>query len=370
MVIRWPVGGIRTFIRYVFRGFDTQNWSFTIIAPDIEEMRILIDDLSTQDVKFISTVPEPSPALLAIKVAETLMSGNYDIIHSHGFTSGLCSVGGSLLYRVPHIMTSHDVINRSQFDGQWGYIKRHIMSMVFSKIDIIHSVSNDAHNNLLEYFPTLCTKTGRCVVISNGIEIDRFRKAISRDLRGELGLSDNVFLIGFMGRFMAQKGFRYLVDAVELLVRGEPLLRHPLVLTFGDGGFIREEQAAIQKRGLIEFFTFLPFTDNIAGTVKGLDVVVMPSLWEACGLLAMETMLCGVPLIASDCIGLREVVQGTPAKIVSKADSHGLYKAILSEIEMSTRDDFENYIDIACEKYDVKRVRESLINTYNALLTR
>ena len=40
---------------------------------------------------------------------------------------------------------------------------------------------------------------------------------------------------------------------------------------------------------------FLPFVTNIASTLKGLDVVVMPSLWEACPLLAMETLVAGIP---------------------------------------------------------------------------
>ena len=82
------------------------------------------------------------------------------------------------------------------------------------------------------------------IAIPNGIEVEPFLHAEERDLRGELGLPPETFLIGFLGRFMSQKGFRYLVDALEQ-VKEHNLLKEPLLsLTFGqpDDGFIREEK--------------------------------------------------------------------------------------------------------------------------------
>lgn len=53
LVIRWPVGGIRTFIRYFYNNFDASKFHLTIIAPDIPELKILIDDLKEFELDYI-----------------------------------------------------------------------------------------------------------------------------------------------------------------------------------------------------------------------------------------------------------------------------------------------------------------------------
>ena len=185
--------------------------------------------------------------------------------------------------------------------------------MFFNLIDTVQPVSHDAQANLLEQFPALDRREGELIVNPNGIKVEGLVNADARNLRGELGLGEDAFLIGFLGRFMAQKGFRYLVDAVALLRKKGGLPKRPLVLPFGEGAFIREENQATKDRGLQDYFCFMPFTPNVAGTINGLDVVVMPSLWETCGLLTMEVLVCGTPLNSNDCIRLREVLQETPA---------------------------------------------------------
>jgi glycosyltransferase involved in cell wall biosynthesis len=367
LVIRWPVGGIRTFSRYVYRDFPKDRWHLTILAPDLHEMRVLLKDLAHINVGYMPVKPKPSPTEFFTEVTRQVFRGNFDLIHSHGFTSGVCTAPVALLSRTPHIMTSHDVINEEQFSGRLGALKKCFMGIALSHIDKIHSVSNDAQANLLEHFPSLSANTD-CFVLPNGIEVDRFIDTLPRDLRSEYGIGPDVFLIGFMGRFMAQKGFRFLVDAIESL-RNEPFLdKDFLVLTFGDDGFIREEIQAIFLRGLNQHFRFLPFTPNIAGTIKGLDCVVMPSLWEACGLLAMEALTCGTPLIGTDCIGLREVLKATPARIVRKADSSTLAEALLQEIRLPSLNSFLNFRDTAKQRFDIRTTSQSLLSMYESMV--
>jgi glycosyltransferase involved in cell wall biosynthesis len=365
LIVRWPVGGIRTFIRYVYRNFDPAQWHFTIVAPDVEEMRVLVDDLAGLGVRFVPVEGMPNDGSsgfwkMFYRAAVELLKGNYDLVHSHGFTSGMCVAIPAFVWRTPHLMTSHDVINASQFAGPKGKLKKRVMGYLLSMIDTIQSVSYDAQENLLSNFPTLGRRKGKLIVIPNGIEVERFEKASPRDLRGELGLGEEVFLIGFLGRFMSQKGFRYLVDAIDILRQDVSLPKQPLVLTFGDGGFIREEKAAIKERGLERYFRFMPFAPNAAGTIKGLDVVAMPSLWEACGLLAMEAMAAGVPLIGTNCVGLREVLRNTPGKPIQPADSKALSEAILEEMKGPSKEIAKRFAGEAALRFDVKRRAEEL----------
>jgi glycosyltransferase involved in cell wall biosynthesis len=327
LVIRWPVGGIRTFARYMYRDFDPDEWDFTIVAPDLPEMHVLLEDLHTINPHYVPLPPRPNTTSLFFRILRLIYSSEFDLIHSHGYTSAICAAIPASLRKRSHLLTSHDVFTTHQFSGLLGKLKKRAMQFLLGQIDVIHSVSNDAQHNLLHYFPSLRRSTDKCVLIPNGIELERFQRAKPRDLRKQLALPDGVFLIGFFGRFMAQKGFRYLIKAIELLDNDFELvnLPKPLVLTFGQGGFFKEDHELIRAKNLTHCFKNLPFQNNPAPVIKGLDVVVMPSLWEACGLLAMETLVCGIPLITSDCIGLRELVMKTPTDVFTSQNAHMLY---------------------------------------------
>lgn len=355
LVIRWPVGGIRTFIRYVYRRFDKSIYKFSIIAPNLEDMKILIDDLSGMEVSYIPFNENISSINLFGLIFKTIFFGKFDLVHSHGFMSGVYSALPARLTRIKHIMTSHDILLPKQFLGLKGYIHKKTLSIFLPMIDVIHSVSYDAHQNLIETLPNLKKFNVKSVTIPNGIEVERFNGSEKRDFRKELNLGYDTFLIGFLGRFMSQKGFIYLVDALELLLKKIDLPKNPVVFAFGWGGFVREDREHINKKGLAPHFHFLPFTPNVAPVLKGLDIVAMPSLWEACSLLAMETMVAGIPLIGTDCIGLREVLKDTPSILVPAGNSQALAKAIEAEMKGPSVSKTEAFKKKASIRFDVKK---------------
>ena len=371
LIVRWPGGGIRTFIRYVYHNIDRSRWHLTILAPQSEGLNQLREDLAETDSCFIPVAGIPndgsSGALVFTKqIVKILRERKFDLVHSHGFISGACAAFPAFLKRLPHIMTSHDVMNKSQFLGIKGIIKKNALGAAFRLIDKIQSVSYGAHDNLIENFPNL-NRNNKCVVILNGIEIKRFVEAVPRNLRAENKIGDDVYLIGFLGRFMAQKGFRYLVDAIELLRRLE-LPRKPVVMTFGDGCFASQDKEMIKNRGLEGYFRFMPFTPNVAGTIKGLDLIAMPSLWEACPLQPMEALVCGTPFIGTDCVGLYEVLIDTPAAIVPKADAFRLSNAIAYEMKNNRNDVFFKFKKKAAHRFDVFQTRTNLFKLYKELI--
>ncbi len=205
-------------------------------------------------------------------------------------------------------------------------------------------------------------------VILNGIENDRFFIDEKENWQTRIDLDEQTFTIGFFGRFMTQKGFKYLVAAIEEILKNENDHQQPVVLAFGWGGFIREEQAEIKRRRLEKNFHFLPFQNDPARAIRGVDVVVMPSLWEACPLLPMEVLVAGVPIIGTDCIGMREVLKDTPARIVPSADSRALAEAIIAEMQSSSKVKFEEYRNKAIQRFDVTNQVEQLQEIINRLV--
>ena len=362
---RWPVGGIRTYFRYVFGHQLFRGHYLTFVAPEGSVLPVLQQYLPENGFRFVATRDIGTGLLIA--TARLLAGGRFSLVHSHGFTAGAIAAPLCKLFGVPHLMTAHDVFQPGQFSGLRGDIKKRVLGRLFRMVDVIHAVTEDGRENMLEYFPFL--DQDRIHTILHGIDVAAFSSAAAQDFRHTIeGLGDNDFLIGFFGRFMAQKGFRDLVNAIDILSKSNDLSRVPRVLTFGEGGFVREDYELISAMGLDEYFIRLPLTNDMAGAIKGMDLVVMPSRWEACGLLAMETLVSGVPLVGTSCIGLREVLEGTPASLVPPADPVQLAEKISHEMGAGRRHEFVEYVPHALRRFSVDRHAGELVRLYEDLV--
>jgi glycosyltransferase involved in cell wall biosynthesis len=131
------------------------------------------------------------------------------------------------------------------------------------------------------------------------------------------------FVIGHMGAFTAEKGQDVLIGAAKELRASLPRVKFILA---GEGTRLAE-----LKRGAPPNVSFPGFVEDHAGFYSKLDLFVMPSRSEAWGLAALEAMAFGVPVVASDIGGLREIVEhGQSGWLVPAGDSSALAAAILS----------------------------------------
>lgn len=367
LIVRWPVGGIRTYIKYVFNGEEFSGTKITVVAPDVGGLSSQFGPIFPDD-RFHYVPCDNSFFGLLRGVWQELRQNKFDIINIQGFSSAMASfLPAALLARkVIKISTIHDVLHDIHFAGSKGRIKRWLMANVLKQYDCIVPVSHDCKENILEFLPEIASTKIRTIV--NGVSVERMTASNALPLHQNFGVDGSRLLIGFLGRFMAQKGFRYLVDAVEILIKNPAMTRQPLVLCYGIGGFYREEIAAIKARGLSEYFRFSEHIEDVGSAIKGVDVVAMPSLWEACPLLPMEVLICGTPLIASNCIGLREVVAGTPAWVVAQADGKALANALQAVASDDRRAEFAAYAAEAATRFDVARTRAQLAALYAEFL--
>lgn len=362
MATRWPVGGIRTFFRYVYTQASLGDCRVRLLAPDDNLPADLGRYLPDETFQVRTTANDGMALGRAIR--RELRRRPYDLLHSHGLTAGVLGQLARFGTGVPHLLTVHDVFLPTMFEGIRGRLKKLALARVLAGVDAVHAVSDDCAGNFREYMMGFPPQ--RVYAIANGIDTERFSRAPPVDIRAHYRLPPETALIGFLGRFMAQKGFRTLVDAVGLLRARDPL--RPLrVLTFGWGGFVREDYAYLQSRGLGELFIQHPHTDEPEQWMKGLDVIAMPSRWEACGLLAMEALAAGVPIVGTDCIGLREVLAGSPARVVPPADAQALADALAQELRDTRTDDFRAYSATAVDRFSAARNAQALRALYGEI---
>jgi len=356
------IGGIRTFLRYTYGHAEFSDCSLQIIAPDDTLAEYLAKVIPEGRMSVIPTAMS-SPVMLR-RIRHELTSQRFDLVHSHGFTAGVLTACANLGTGTPHIMTGHDLFNDGQFAGFKGRLRKLGVGLAFSRIDLFHMVTFDAEANLARYFPRL--DRGRFETIMHGIDTDYFADGDAADLHAELGIEPGTPLIGFFGRFMAPKGFRDLVDAMAIIVKENTARPLPKVVTFGWGGFVREDFAYIRELDLADHFVQVPHTDDMPGALKGVDVVAMPSRWEACGLLAMEALSAGVPIVGTSCSGLKEVLHGTPAYIVGPRDPGALATALIQALH-GGNDAFTEYQSTACERFSNTRAARGIRRLYDRL---
>lgn len=362
LVARWPVGGIRTYFRYIYSQKIFSQHELVLLAPDVDLASFLSKYFPANRIRFIAT--ENSDSDLRKQFMRLIATEKFDVIHSHGFSAGalVCSV--PRLLPAPHIMTAHDVFRTQQFSGVKGILKALLINIAYWRVKGVLTVGQDAYNNFIEFMPLVAKS--KVYNIDHGVDSERFASAQARDFHVELNESSRK-IIGFLGRFMSQKGFLDVINAMKILSQRRASEAMPLVLTFGWGGFIREDYALIEEMGLSQYFRQMPFTDDVAAAIKGVDLVVMPSRWEACGLLAMEVLSTGTPLISTNCIGLRCLVENTPTKVVDVNRPDQLASAIEAELDHSTQSEFQEFQDEAVERFNLIRPAQELHNYYQKI---
>lgn len=139
----------------------------------------------------------------------------------------------------------------------------------------------------------------------NAIELDKFfyNEQARRTVRANLGLADNQFAIGHVGRFMAQKNHNFLLGAFERLVQKRP---NSVLLLAGDGERRPFAESWVANHGLADKVIFLGQRNDIAQLYQAFDVFVLPSLYEGLCLVGVEAQAAGLPCLLSDRI-TREV---------------------------------------------------------------
>lgn len=371
-VIRHPVGGLRTYLKYTYGHLNPDKYQFTVVTVEDDEAKIIKKDLSRFDLEIIEIGGRHRIPLMIYKIFSLLGTKRFDIIHSQGFTAGIFAVIANIFSRVTHVITSHDVFREDQFSSKLGFLKKKCLGVLLSRADVIQSVSHDAQNNLVSYFPALSKKKDRLTVILNGISTRSLSQNAGLNpssFRKEIALGEEVILFGFLGRFMPQKGFVYLIDAVEALSKDPEVAHRFKVVAVNDGAFIREYKAIVQEKGLSDYFIFYGFTPHVDRIMQALNAVVIPSLWEACPLLPMEAFVLGCPVIASECIGLREVVSGTPASIVKMKDGYSIAEKLKEVIHSPARikQAALEYAVKAVDRFDVRYSAERLDQLFDVL---
>jgi glycosyltransferase involved in cell wall biosynthesis len=367
---RWPLGGIRTHLLANYTALAEAGYRFTFVGPAGDALDALHDGFGDlEGAAFIGAPVEGRRCRLWPVLRGLLREGRFGLLHSHGATAVAHAALANLGVGVPHIATLHDPMRDSEFSGWLGRLKRWTLARALARADEIITVTNDARTNLFEYFPTLRDRADRVRTVPNGIDSGSYAmvdELPANALRERLGLDAQPFLLGFLGRFMPQKGFLVLLEALDQLAKTETVRPFHLV-GFGSGDYRREYQKAILHRGLEKYVSLLDLVTDVRPVLRQLDLLVVPSLWEASSLVSMEAMAVGVPVLGSDCLCLREVLSDTPSRMVRANDAAALAAGLRIALEEPWTEAARSFAPAARERFDNAHSVRCLLELYETL---
>lgn len=232
---------------------------------------------------------------------------DYDFIHSHYWLSGWV---GNLLaprWNVPHVAMFHTLgrlKNRAMGDRTESEARSDTETRIIANVDRVIASSEHERQALVDLYGA---RRDRVEVIPCGVDLTLFRPGDRSRARAELNLSGEVIL--FVGRMDPIKGLDLLLRAVSLM-RERPTLKLVVVGGSGTEDEMRRSQALVTSLGIdgrVEFRGSVA-QEDLSSYYQAADVCVVPSHYESFGLVAIESLACGTPVVGSMVGGLPTVI--------------------------------------------------------------
>jgi D-inositol-3-phosphate glycosyltransferase len=256
---------------------------------------------------------------------------DYDLIHSHYWLSGSLGEMAQESWQRPHIITFHTLgaVKNSIGVGEPESLLRIATEKnLTATCERVLSTTPKDKVQLIRLYDAVSDKIG---VVPCGVDLNLFRPLDKAVARRRLGFASDHPIILFVGRFDSVKGIDRLVTAMTYLRRRDSLR---LVLVGGDGpasSATRRLQKQARDLGLQETVTFAGRIDQerLPPYYSAADVLVVPSLYESFGLVGLEALACGTPVVATAVGAMESILQeGRIGQVVTEPAPRLLADAI------------------------------------------
>ena len=232
--------------------------------------------------------------------------GKFDVIHAHDWLVAYAAKTLKNSYDIPIVATIHATEsgrNSGIHDETQRYINDTEWMLTYEATEVIVN-SNYMKRELQYQFGLPFEKIN---VVPNGINVNMF-SGVERDydFRRQYA-ADHEKIILFMGRLVYEKGVQHLVSAMPKILAG---YHDAKLVIAGKGGMTDELKAQVNAMGISNKVYFTGYMDakQVCKMYKCADVSVFPSTYEPFGIVALEAMLSGTPVVVSDIGGLNEIV--------------------------------------------------------------
>lgn len=249
----------------------------------------------------------------------------FDVVHCHLFGSNLIAKPLATVLGVK-VRINHDHCNdKTTLSSVMRWMDRKMNRLSSHVI----AVSESTRAGLLQQG----IESGRVTTIHNGLDLELScpRPDLRNVMREALDMPMDAFVIGGVGRLVFQKNFPLFVEVAKRVCAKYPQARFVIAGTGSDESHLREQIASL---GLGEKVKLLGFMSDAIRLYSALDGLLLTSRYEGLPMTILEAMACGVPIVASDLDGMREILaDGVNAALVRSGDADGFAAAVGELIE-------------------------------------
>jgi 1,2-diacylglycerol 3-alpha-glucosyltransferase len=303
------VGGVARSVQGFTNEFRNRGHRVLVIAPFFEST----PEKETDVVRLPAaqhfngsdfSIPMPVPG----RVASALRTFDPQIVHSHHpFLLGDTALRVAALRNIPVVFTHHTIYEKytHYVPGDSPRLKHFVMDLVTGYCNLCNAVIAPS-----ETVGDILARRGVKVpikVIPTGVDMEVFASG-DPGLRKRMGIPQDAFVVGHVGRLAPEKNLRFLTEVVAgFLHRNDRA--HFLVA--GEGPLRTEIQRTFETHGLSDRLHLVGILGRkeLAGVYKSMDVFVFASQTETQGMVLTEAMAAGRPVVALDASGVREVVR-------------------------------------------------------------
>ena len=229
-------------------------------------------------------------------LAECAEQQNVHLICDRNWEMTLVAALASRSTSVPRvsIMGSHPARDLEARGGRFRSLKKRLLSKAYRSAARVVAVSEGVRENAIDFFEL---RPEQVETIHSFVDVEQIDQ---RSDAYQPALEPHRFHIVAVGRLQSEKGYRFLIEAVSQLVQTAPLERLHLTI-IGQGPQQEELETMIQQRQLESHIQLLGYLENPLPYVRHADLYCLPSLYEGMPNALEEAVVCGVPVIASNC---------------------------------------------------------------------
>lgn len=351
------IGGTQVQLRSVVQHSRHESEVATLFDPGpiahmLRDDGVLVRDLGMTSNKQLSVLP---------RLWRLMRDGRYDVVHAHHYRSQIYARPAARLARIPVVVSTEHSIGETHLDGIHritpGVRALYLGTELFSDMTI--AVSAAVRDRLVKW---RVPKT-RLTVIPNGIDFGRvaFDLAQGKQVRAELGIGTDDYVIGGLGRLDSNKQFGLLIEAAA------PLLRPGVTLLIvGKGDERARLEATADRCGVADRVVFAGERYDVGAVLSGMDLFAALSREETFGLSIVEALANGLPVLYTKCPALDGLnvarARQVPASIA------GIRDAMVTEVTAGRR---ERAPEPAIRtEYDIQDVAARIDDLYERLAAR
>jgi glycosyltransferase involved in cell wall biosynthesis len=318
------VGGMRragteTWLMNVLRRIDRERIRMDFLTHTTEPAHY-DDEIRDLGGRIVPCLSPRSPGTYSRNFARVLAEfGPYDIVHSHmhHFSGLVLRIAASrgVPVRVAH---SH---SDTRINDAAARVARRLYTGVATR-----TIARAATHGLAAsepaaeaLFGTNWRSDGRYRILHCGVDLEPFGFKIDRaQVRAELGIPPDAFVIGHVGRFDPEKNHAFLIEVIQAAAKIGP---NVYGLFVGDGRARAEIEQKVAQAGIGDRVVFPGVREDVPRLMQGaMDVFVFPSIFEGLGLAVVEAQAAGLPCVISDVIPAEADVASELVRRMSVSD--------------------------------------------------